>query len=208
MRSLRVLIVALAALAAASVGLAAVHTSGASFTSSSTTVISASADSIHNWLHLWTASTDPDPSSPYFTAEGSSTPAASGRDETATVHLGSWVASSTPTTAAAVFALQALPELPADMATVSVTVTATPDADTHFQPIAQVGIAPWGDPSLAADGVILAPGDKEQVNAVLDLAGAQAGAVYHPTLVVTLTYEGMRTVYYQYKVPVTVAVDQ
>ena len=94
------------------------------------------------------------------------------------------------------------------MATVSVTVTATPDADTHFQPIAQVGIAPWGDPSLAADGVILAPGDKEQVNAVLDLAGAQAGAVYHPTLVVTLTYEGMRTVYYQYKVPVTVAVDQ
>ena len=76
----------------------------------------------------------------------------------------------------------------------------------HFQSLADIGIAPFRDPSLAGAEITLAPSDKEQVNAVIDLTGTQTGLVYHPTLIVTPTCGGMRTTYYQYQVPVTIAV--
>lgn len=186
-------------------GLVAVATvfpvSGASFTSSSSSHVRVSTDSIGNWLHLYSQGTDPDGLTGYYPHEPSGFPAATGADLSLAVDLGTY-ATGEKITCERVFTIEAADSFPAGG---TITVAATPVADpvTGMQPITAVGFAKVGNSNGTPNPVDLTPGAKRQVNMRLRLK--VGNMVYRPRILITVTYPGMSASYYQYSVPVTVA---
>lgn len=185
-------------------GLVAVATvfpvSGASFTSSSSSHVRVSTDSVGNWLHLFSQGTDPDGLMGYYPHEQSGFPAATGADFSLAVDLGTY-ATGQQIACARVFTIKAADSLPGGG---PITVTASPMADpvTGMQPITAVGFAKVGNSNGTPNPVDLSPGEKRQVNMRLRLR--VANMVYQPRILITVTYPGMSASYYQYSVPVTV----
>jgi hypothetical protein len=86
---------------------------------------------------------------------------------------------------------------------VTVTATLLADPATGFQPIDSVGFAIAGN-SARTTPVTLGKNVKYQLNLHLQMTGSQNGTQYAPKVLITVTYSGFTTTYYQYKVPVKI----
>jgi len=182
-----------------------VHASGASFTRASDSTISVTTAAASGWLHLYSQSTDPDGTTGYYSRKGSSpaTPAATGVDTTMAVNLGGQGTTGTQTINR-VLTIKTPAAFP-DGTVTQVTVTASLLADpaTGFQPINQAGFDTVGG-SARTTPVTLATTTKRQLNLYLRMTGSQSGTQYVPSVVITVTYSGFTTTYYQYTVPVKI----
>jgi hypothetical protein len=190
----------LLAVTAALAGGALVPVSGASFNSSSSSTVNVTTDRIQNWLHLYSQSTDPDGLTGYCTQAPGTSLAATGVDSTLAVNLGNRTKGST-TTCSLVFTIKTPSAYPTGT---SATVTASLLADpgTGTQPITTIGFGTVGQSGTFTNPVSLGVGQKRQLN--LKVNPATKGVVYHPTILITVTYSGLTATYYRYSVPVTV----
>jgi hypothetical protein len=188
-------------------GLIAVATllpsSEASFTSSSTSNVRVGTDSVGNWLHLYSQSTDPAGLTGYWLRAGSTSPAAVGIDATLSVDLGQYASGGSQVQCSRVFTIQSASSFPTGT-TITVTATLLPDPTTGTQPITAVGLRTVGQNNTTPSSVTLGTGVKRQANLRITLPVAKG--VYRPKVVITVTYTGMTTAYYQYTVPVQVTV--
>jgi hypothetical protein len=174
--------------------------SGASFTDSSTSNVSGSADNINRYLHVYSQSTDPDGYTGYFHRRGSgTTPAATGVDDTLAVNIGGTGNMPQTFTCNYLFGLKVAPApLPRGLTQVTLTVTAGPDQATGKQPLVMTGSNTVTGPANAKYYFSV------DVN-VSAAGGFVANRQYIPHLYVTVTYTGFTTLsYYQYDIPVKV----
>jgi hypothetical protein len=189
--------VAAVVLVLVAIALGAVHFSGAAFTDSSTSTVSASADDINRYLHIYSQSTDPDHSTGYFTRRGTSPapPAATGVDHTLAVNMGG-VGRPASFTADYLFSLKIAPApLPRSLTQITLSVTAAPDPANGMQPLVMTGV----------NTVTGSAGAKYWFSVDVNVTNAFApNTLYTPHLYVTVTYTGFTTTYYQYDIPVKV----
>jgi hypothetical protein len=190
----------LLAVAAALVGGALIPASGASFNSSSSSTVNVTTDRIQNWLHLYSQSTDPDGLTGYVTQAPGTSPAATGVDATLAVNLGSRTKGST-TTCSLVFTMK-MPSAYPTGTSATVTASLLTDPGSGTQPITTIGFGTVGQNGTFTNPVSLGVGQKRQLN--LKVNPATKGVVYHPTILITVTYSGLTATYYRYSVPVTV----
>jgi hypothetical protein len=194
-----VLLVVPAALAV----LLSVHASGASFTRASDSTISVTTATTNGWLHLYSESTDPDGLTGYYIRNASSpaAPAATGVDRTLAVNLGGQIGKQTRFRVLTIKTPSTFP----DGTVTQVTVTASLQADpaTGFQPMDKAGFDTIGQTSQTSV-VTLAADTKYQLNVHLQMSGSQSGTQYVPRVLITVTYTGFTTTYYQYSVPVKI----
>ncbi len=192
----------------------AVTESGASFTYGSTSSVTASTDHIHNWVHLYSASTDPDGDSGYASRRNggswSTTYAATLSDEDIAVDLGA----TTSTSAIAfsrVFKAKTVAPFPVSGVTrVTATVSIGADPATGLQPIAGFGLMNWGTTSASNTSTQSitnwGTNTKKQLNLNMRFksgsgtGGFTLGTTYHPTVTILMKYSGFTTTYYQYTV--------
>ena len=196
----RLLLVAILGLIALATVLPA---SGASFTSSSTSNVRVGTDSVGNWLHLYSQSTDPAGLTGYWPRAGSTSPAAVGIDATLSVDLGQYASGGSQVQCSRVFTIQTPSPFPTGT-TITVTATLVSDPTTGTQPITALGIRTVGQNNTTPSSVTLGLGVKRQVNLRITLPVAKG--VYRPKILITVTYTGMTAAYYQYTVPVQVTV--
>ena len=198
---LLVLIVVTASLAA----VLSVGSSSASFTRASDSTVAVTTGAANGWLHLYSQSTDPDGLTAYYVRNASSpaAPAATGVDTTLAANLGGQGTSGAQTRNR-ILTIKTPTAFP-DGSITQVTVTATTLADvaTGFQPIDSVGFATIGGGSRTTP-VTLGKNGKYQMNVHLQMNGCTSGKQYIPTVVITVTYTGFTTTYYQYNVPVKI----
>jgi hypothetical protein len=193
------LILGLAALAIAATS-AFVTTSGATFTSASSSTASASTAGVTSLLHLYSQSSDPDGLGSYYVQPGTSTLAATGTDATLTVNLGKQSTSNTSENR--VFTIKAASSFPTGITLITVTASLMADPGTGLQPINSYGFANVGNTGRTAS-VTLSAGQKMQCNVRTSVA-KPSGTVYHPTMVIKVTYSGYSGSFFQYSVPFAV----
>jgi hypothetical protein len=179
--------------------LAFVATSGAAYVDVNVSNASISAASVESLLSLYSQSTDPDGLTGYFAKAGKSTPAASGAGMSLKVDLGAQRTASTDENM--VFTIKAPDTFPVGVSTITVTATLVTDPATGVQPITSVGFSKLG--GNTRDALILGPSAKAQCNIQTKLP-KKTGAVYHSTVVITVTYDGYSGSFFQYSVPVTI----
>lgn len=196
-------LVALVAIAAAALALAIASPSRALFSSSSTSRVEATADRVQEWLHLYAQPTDPDGLTGYFARSGSSPqePAASGCDESLTVHLGGLTGTTTCDRVLTLLTEGVFP----DSAVTQVTVTSSllPDAATGKQPISGAGFAAIGS-TQRRKSVTIGADVKRQLNLRVRTRGLTLNTLYQPRVRVTVTFAGFETAYYEYEIPVKI----
>jgi hypothetical protein len=197
----------LVALAAGSIGF-----SRASFTTSSQTQVRATTAHVHDWLNIYSSSTDVDgDGASYAHQYGSATVyAATGKDENVAVNLGIWKVTTVQTFNYA-FKVKSVAAYPVGgVTTVTATVTLGADPTTGKQPITGFGLMPWGTTTAGNTTTQSIAGWttslKKQMNLRVQFksgGGWAAGVTYRPTLTILLTYSGFTTTYYQYVVPIS-----
>ena len=199
----RRLLLGLAVLLAACATFAGLTTSGASFTSASSSTLSASTGDERSLLHIYSQSSDPDGLTGYYTQPGGSTLAATGTDGTLAVDLGSQPFQAT--NESRVFTIAAASPLPAGITSIIVTVSLTDDPGTGDQPIQNIGFD-----DIRGNGhmppVTLTAGEKLQCN-IRTKGLRPSGTVYHPTVLITVTYTGFTGTFFRYSVPFTVTAE-
>ena len=178
-----------------------VEGSSAVFTSSSTSSVAVTTDTVQSWLQLYSQATDPDHLTGYWQKAPTTTPAATGTDTTLSVDLGSYARSGN-IRCNRVFTIKAPTTLPVG-SSMTVTAALQPDASSGFQPINSFGFGAIGN-NGRNNPVTVSASQKYQANLRINLIGATAGRSYYPRVTVTVTYSGMTATYYQYTVPVTV----
>ena len=194
----RLLVLAIVTVAAGAVGF-----SSASFTTSSQTQIGATASGIQSWLHLYSQSTDPSGTTGYAVQRvQSGTPplCAVGSDATLTLNMGGAKSGGTYTFNKA-FALRTPPTFPGGSVTqISVAATYVADQATGKQPISSVK---FGTSTGGSNPYTMNRNAVGQANVVLKLSGSGwvTGQVYTPHILVTVTYTGFTSTYYQYNIP-------
>jgi hypothetical protein len=199
-------LLALAALAALGAGVARTRTSTAAFTTTSSSRLEATADHVHRWLNLYSSATDPQSEIGYADQVGNPAPAATGQDEDLVVDFdipggGNY----THSRVCKVRTADAYPET--GVSAVTVTVTIAPDPATGLQPVSKYGVDAWGaaptyTKTIAGWGV----GTRRQLNLQTKFPGKKytPGTTYEPTVIVTLTFTGLTTAYYQYSIPIRI----
>ena len=200
---MRLRLLAFVVLAALACAVAVVTASGASFTSASDTTLQAGTESVTSWLHLYSQSSDPDGQTGYATRSGTSNPAATGTDATLTVNLGGKGTSGSNQTVSRVFSLRTVSPFPNGGSTITITASLQADPTTGFQPINAIGFDSWGSTGRT-NPLTASRNTKYQCNLRINMSGSTAGKQYIPRILVTVTYTGMTTTYYQYTVPVAV----
>jgi hypothetical protein len=198
--SKRRLLIGLAIMLATCAALGGVAMSGANLTSASSSTISASAAGVQNLLHLYSQASDPDGTTGYYVQPGTSTLAATGTDATLAVNLGKQ--SNVNTNETLVFTMKAASPFPTGITSISVAASVVADPTTTLQPINAYGFAAVGN-SGRNNPVTLTAGQKMQCNLRTNVA-RPSGTVYHPKLVITVTYSGYSGGFFVYTVPVTV----
>ena len=192
-----------------SVASLAVGTSGAWFHSQTESSVSVRVPRVSGWLHLYSQTTDPYGGTNYATQVGNTSPAATGLDETIAVLfvIGS-NGNYTHNRVVKVRTANAFPDVSPDPPVTSVTVTVTlvPDPTTGLQPISKYGVDVWGAaPTYTKTITGWGQGVERQLNLQTKFPGKKYGAgVYVPRVVLTLTYTGMTTTFYQYSIPITI----
>jgi hypothetical protein len=174
--------------------------SGASFTSASSSNVRVTTDTVTNWLHLYSQSTDPDGLTAYCTQAPGTNPAATGADFTLAVNLG-LRSKASATTCNRVLTVKTPSAFPTGT-TITVTAVLLADPGTGTQPITSVGFSAVGAGGTFTNPLSLGLGQKRQLN--LKVRPAAAGVTYRPTILITVTYTGVTATYYRYSVPVTV----
>ena len=196
----------LAALALAAAGAALVAASAATFTHSSSVSIAVTAGRASGWMHMYSQSTDPQGDTGYAVQYGTTTPAATGADTTIAANLGTGLFNP----AVNYYRLAKVLTVPAypvgGVTTVTITVTVTADATYGVQPITNYGVAAWGSTAFNASMTGVAVNTKLQLNLSVRMNGSGwlSGVPYHPHALVTLTYTGFTTAYYQCDMPLTI----
>jgi hypothetical protein len=196
----RRLLIGIAALLAVCGALAGVATSGANFTTASSSTVSVSTGTVQSLLHLYSQSSDPDGLGSYYTQPTSGALAATGTDATLAVNLGKQTNSNTSENR--VFTVKAPATLPTGITTLTLTASVTSDPTTGLQPINSYGFNALGGTGRTTS-MTLTAGQKLQVNVRTNVA-RPIGTVYHPTLVITVTYSGFTGTFLKYTVPFTV----
>lgn len=180
-----------------------ISASGAALTSANASTISAATTSASTLLHLYSQSSDPDSLTGYYIQPGTSTLAASGADFTLAVNLGKQPATSTARTR--IFTIKAPSSFPSGITSITVTASLVADAGTGLQPITAIGFATVGGTGRT-NPVTLTAGVKRQCN--LTVAAAKpTGTIYHPTVVIKVTYTGYTGSFFQYSVPFSVTAN-
>jgi hypothetical protein len=200
------LLVLAAALVAALGGTAA---SGASFTTTSDSTVTASADRASNWLHIYSQSTDPDGQTGYARRRGVNgvlgPPAATGQDEGVVVDMGDFPDKKLTMDFDRVFSLKTPATFP-DTAVTQITVTLSelPDPATGEDLIVNPELTPFGQTTGAVQSVVLGTNRKYQLNLSIRARKRFAlGRSYYPRVVITLTVAGISN-YYRYEIPLEV----
>jgi len=196
-------------LAVVAAGAAAFGFSHAGYTTSSQTDITASADHVHNWVHLYSQTTDPNHTTGYATQRvqsGVPLLCATGVDETLTLSMGGIRANGTTYPFKKTFTLRTPATFPDTAVTqVSVTATYVADAATGKQPIRDVRFATG---TRGRNSISIARNLTRQANVRLRTSGTgwQVGQVYRPHVLLTVTYTGFTSAYYVYDIPLAVTI--
>ncbi len=182
-------------------GALSARTSSASFTSASTSTLSASTTTgVQHLLHLYSQSLDPDGLGGYYLQPDVQEPAATGADFSLAVDLGDY--KNKEVTCGQVFTLSTPSPLPAGITSIIVTATLLADPGTGLQPIRSVGFGSLGSDSIS-NPVTLSAGGKMQCTLVVKTPRPKLTA-YQPRVLITVTYSGYSGNYFQYSVPVVV----
>ncbi len=199
-RRLLGLVVALALLIAVALIGGSVDTSGATFTTSSQTTVSAKAESISSWIHLWSQGTDPSGLTGYARQSvrtGSAPLCATGADEALTCTMGG-INTNTSYTSNRAFTLEGVIPFPDPaISTVTIQYALIADAATGRQPISGITFSSVNGSS-----------SKYGVNISLRATGSGwvANRTYTPMVRLTMTYTGSPDTYFVYDVPVSVTI--
>ena len=174
------------------------QSSGANFTAAAGAAPgnSIKADSVTNYLHLFSQGTDPAGLTGYAVKQGSSPSvvAATGSDLGLALQLGGWKNAGTMNR---VLTLQAAATLPAASITVTTTVPPVPS-----QPVSSATINAVGSAG-GTTSVTLTPGVKRQLNInVSKLPGNNA--LYNGTIQLSVTWTGYTGTFLTYSVPFTI----
>jgi hypothetical protein len=203
---------AIAIVAGVTATLFGVGASLASYATSSTTQIAASADHASNWLHLYSQSSDPAGLGAYATQRvqtGTGPLCATGVDGTLVLVMGGIRSSGTSSTFNRTFTIQTPATFPVGTATqVTVAATYVADPTSGLQPIRDCRFST----TTATRGnatVTLAANAKYQANIRMRARTGQGwvtGMTYHPILRLTVTFTGSPASYYVYNIPLSVTV--
>jgi hypothetical protein len=194
------LVVVVVALLSSSVG-----STSASLVDTSKSSVAGGADTVTRYLHVYSQSTDPDGLTGYYSRQGATPaqPAATGSDFTLSANLGG-VGLPDNLTATSVFTVAVVSPLPRSLANVTVAATLVADAGTGLQPLRKVSITDIDGTSGSASRVLTA-GQKVQFTVGIHANGSYpADTQLIPHVLITVTYSGFSTTYYQYDVPVKV----
>jgi hypothetical protein len=194
--------IAALAIIALSLAVGVTRMSRASFSDSSQSTVNGAADTIGNYLHLYSQSTDPvPPAVTYETQQGTATPAATGMDGTLAVNLGH-VGKKSKMTVAPVFTFVPVSPLPRTLGSVTVTLALVADP-SGWQPL-QGAVITNLNGSGALNPRTITPGQKLAFQVQVKITPPFPDDVWlTPHLRVTVTYAGFATTYYQYDVPIT-----
>jgi len=205
-RPLILLVVVAVALATGVVGF-----SHAAYTTTSQTDVTASADHVHNWLHLYSQSTDPALLTGYATQRvqtGIGPLVATGADETLSLTMGGIRGNNTSYSFVRSFTIQTPAAFPvATVKQATITATYVADSATGKQPLRDVRFRVVGSTG-GSNPVTLAGNTKYQANLRMRATGTGwvVGTVYRPHIIITVTYTGGPTGYYVYDIPVAVTI--
>ena len=211
--SRRLWLVAILCLLALAAGLVAAAggtaTSDASYTTSSESAVSASADRVTDWLHVYSQSADPQGQTGYARRRGLNgvpgLPAATGEDAGVTVDLGDFPDRNATFSFARVFSIRT-PDVFADatVGQITVTVSVLPDPATGDNMLQSPSLTPFGQTSGGQQTVTLGPGTKYQFNVNVRARKKFAlGQTYFPRVRLSLTVAGIAG-YYSYEFPLQV----
>lgn len=185
--------------------LAAPAVAWAVFTSQSQNTVTASADSVTNWVGAYSQGTDPLSLTGYLTRQGCGTqPAASGQGLALSVNLGG-VGRVSQKEYDMAFALVTPKTFPESQSIITVTASASPDPSTGLQPLQaeEMNILHGAGGVSSYDFV---PGNVVgQMNLVVDTShGFAANHQYVPVVHVTVTFSGETSGFLTYEIPVKV----
>lgn len=203
------LLAALVTLTAVAAVIGGTRSSSASFTTTSQSSLTATAAKASGWMHLHSQATDPDGDTGYATQVGNSSSAARGEDEGIVVDF--VIAGGGTYIHPKVLKVKTSPSFPvAGVTAITVTVTALPDPSTGLQPISKYGLDPWDVAPTYTKTITGWPPDsiptvKRQLNLQTKFPGKKfAAGLYEPSIVMTVTYTGFTTAYYQYTIPIRI----
>jgi len=198
-------------LAVVAAGVAGFGFSHANYTTSSQTDVTASADHVHNWLDLYSQSTDPAGLLAYATQRvqtGVGPLVATGADETLSLTMGGIRGNNTSYTFNRSFTIQTPAAFPvATVTQATITATYVADSATGKQPLRDVRFNVVGS-TRGSNPVTLARNTKYQANVRMRATGTGwvVGRVYRPHIIITVTYTGGPTGYYVYDIPLAVTI--
>lgn len=186
--------------------------SGASFTTTSDTGVTASVDSESSWVHVYSRATDPDTAdrTGYANQYGvtPATACATGQDDTIAVTMGvfpPWTSGTYQFTRVITLKTPAAFVDPA-ITQVTVTTSLVADTSTGRQPLANALLAPVGSAG-GSTSVTLARNQKVQLNLQVVTTWYWIllyGDTYQPHVRLTLSFSGAPAGYYVYDYPVLV----
>lgn len=211
--SRRVLLLSAALIAVAVLAAAGMQTSSATFTTSSTSTVTASVDKVSNWLYLYSQAslggTDPDGQNGYARSRGlNGVPgplAASGLNEDLQVDLGDFPDRNATYSFTRVFSIRTPATFPDGFAgPITVNLTLLPDPVTGDSMLQNGRLTLFGQTSGGGTSVTLAAGTKYQLNvSVRARKRFQLGATYFPRVRLSLTIAGVADSFV-YELPVQV----
>jgi hypothetical protein len=194
----------LAALAALVSAITIPSRTEAVFSHTSTSGASASADGVDHWLHIYTASSDPDTPLPAYDTQAPDNEvySATGLDDSTTVNLGTY-RGNTKEFVYCVFTMKAPPVFPdPTIAQVRATASLQPNA---VRPIDGIAIAPLNSHSMTYNYADLAANAKVQLNLHIKTTGVAHGT-YSRTAQIVVTFTGLSSAYYVYNIPLTITI--
>ncbi len=175
--------------------------SEASFSTTSQSTVTASADRISRWIHLWSQGTDPSHLTGYATQRvqhGTAPLCSTGSDEGLVCNVGGIRRGTTTYTFSRAFTLEGIIPFPdSGITTVSIAYSLIDDPATGRQPISSVTFTSVNGSS-----------SKYGVNVLLNAPAGSftVGTTYTPKIRLTMTFTGSPTTYYIYDVPVSVTI--
>jgi hypothetical protein len=193
----------------AAVSIAATVVTSASYTTSSVTDVTASAESVASWLHLYSQSTDPDGLGSYATQRvqsGVGPLCATGGDATLSLVMGGERTTNTTYTFSRVFTLKTATPFPESSVTqVQVAATYVADPTTGKQPIRDCRFSTLTRTRGNAS-VTLGANTTYQANIRMRMKGSgwEVGRTYRPIVRVTVSWSGGPAGYYVYDIPLAV----
>ena len=211
MRRRRLLALAAVVLAVAALAGFAGRTrpSAATFTTSSQSDVTASVDTVSNWLHLYSEGADPNKDTGYALMRlinGVPGPlAAIGLDAAIAVDLGDFPDKNKTYAFTRVFSLRTPDVFPdKTVGQITVTMAVLPDPDSGDNMLQGASLTPFGQINGGVQTVTLGPGTKYQFNvSVRARKKFTLGQVYYPRVELSLTINGVANAF-QYVIPVAV----